>query len=94
MRTLIVLSGNEDTRSVFIPDMAVQSRHNTWTLYSEIEGHNKDAYDTRLFRTIVVTGAIVMWLLNKFEKTDCPLSTVAHVYTSIYREHQTSTPNS
>ena len=60
MRTVIVLSGNEDTRSVFIPDMAVQSRHNTWTLYSEIEGHNEDAYDTRLFRTVVVTGAIVM----------------------------------
>ena len=54
------------------PDMEVQCMHNT---YSELEGLNQDVCDTRFFRTVVLTGGIVMWLLIKFEKPAvlCPL---------------------
>ena len=54
VKTVIVLSENEDNRSMFIPDLEVQCRHIT---YSELQGHNKDVYDTRFFRTVVLTGA-------------------------------------
>ena len=65
LKTVTALSENQNNRNMFIPDMEVHCRHNT---YSEIEGHNMDADGTRFFRTVVLTGAIVMWLLIKFEK--------------------------
>ena len=91
VKTVIVLSENEDNRSMFIPDLGVQCRHNT---YSELEGHNKDVYDTRFFRTVVLTGAIVMRLLIKFEKR-AVLGPLWRIFTHHFTENiKPSLPNS